>query len=294
MLMRAVADGFLLRSTSMGAPGIEEVRWLKPVRPGDRLTLRWTVLETKASRSRPEMGLVRFRFELLRGDEAVLAQTNWIMFGRRGATAAEAREGDGDAVLGPEPRAATAAEATAPPLSPVRLSDDATPTPFFDDLAIGAARDLGTAAFTPEAIVGFASRFDPQRFHVDPDAARRSHFGALCASGWHTAAMWMKVMTENRRRADDTAREAGERPAVLGPSPGFRDLKWLKPVYAGDTIRYRSTPTEKRPSASRPGWGLVFQHNTGDNQHGERVFEFKSAVLWERKQAPFPGGRGMG
>jgi acyl dehydratase len=93
----------------------------------------------------------------------------------------------------------------------------------------------------------------------------------------------MKLMIEDRRSADKRARVAGERPAVLGPSPGFRDLRWLKPVYAGDTIRYHSTLTEKRPSASRPGWGLVFQHNTGDNQHGERVFEFRSTVLWERR-----------
>jgi acyl dehydratase len=274
MLMRAVADGFLLRSTSMGAPGIEEVRWLKPVRPGDRLCLCWTILETKASRSRPEMGLVRFRFELLRGGEAVLSQTNWIIFGRRDAPPPSDRGG---------PESKGVATHGAEPPSSLHRPGEAAPTTFFDDVVIGLTRDLGAYTFTPEAIVGFASEFDPQPFHIDPEAACRSHFGGLCASGWHTAAVWMKLMIEDRRSADKRARTAGERPAVLGPSPGFRDLRWLKPVYAGDTIRYRSTLTEKRPSASRPGWGLVFQHNTGDNQHGERVFEFRSTVLWERR-----------
>ena len=274
MLMRAVADGFLLRSTSMGAPGIEEVRWLKPVRPGDRLRLRWTVLETKESRSRPEMGFVRFRFELLRGDEAVLSQTNWIIFGRRDAPPPpEPRRRDGN---GGNPPVAEAP-------SPGGRPEDEPASPFFDDLAVGRRRDFGTHLFTPEAIVGFASEFDPQPFHVDAEAARQSHFGGLCASGWHTAAIWMRLMMEDRKRADERARVAGERPAALGPSPGFRDLKWLKPVYAGDTIRYGSTLTDKRSSTSRPGWGLVFQHNTGANQHGERVFEFRSAVLWERR-----------
>lgn len=283
LLMRAIADSFLLRSTSMGAPGIEEVRWLRPVRPGDALRLRRTVLETKASRSRPEMGLVRFRFELLRGDEAVLTQTNWIMFGRRETPPMVTRDREHEGarpLTGVGPPLPQADESSTRALS----SDESQPTsPFFDDLIVGTTRNLGAYAFTPEVIVGFASQFDPQPFHTDPEAARRSHFGGLCASGWHTAAVWMKLMTAHRHGADQQARAAGLRPAALGPSPGFRDLRWLKPVYAGDTIRYRSTLVRKRPSASRPDWGLAFLHNTGENQHGECVFAFEGVVLWERR-----------
>jgi acyl dehydratase len=195
----------------------------------------------------------------------VLAQTNWIMFGRRGAAA--------PAPATPPPPAPAIAEA--PPA--------AEPAPLFDDLAIGDASHLGSHVFTAEEIVRFALQYDPQPFHVDADAAARSHFGALCASGWHTAAVWMKQMIAHRERSRAAARAAGTEPARLGPSPGFRDMKWLRPVYAGDVITYTSTVVDTRASASRPQWGLVSHHNTGVNQRGERVFEFQGTVFWERQ-----------
>ncbi|MFD0934264.1 dehydratase, partial [Methylobacterium trifolii] len=68
---------------------------------------------------------------------------------------------------------------------------------------------------------------------------------------------------------------------MLGPSPGFRNMRWLAPVYAGDTLRYRTRLTDKRASASRPGWGLAFAHNTAENQHGTPVFAFDSTVFWQ-------------
>ncbi|HST94879.1 MAG TPA: MaoC family dehydratase N-terminal domain-containing protein, partial [Microvirga sp.] len=95
--------------------------------------------------------------------------------------------------------------------------------------------------------------------------------------------VWMKHMVGHRDRIRAYALAHGQRPARLGPSPGFSNLKWQKPVYAGDTITFRTTVTAKRPSASRPGWGLVFHHNTGTNQHGEEVFAFDGMVFWERR-----------
>jgi acyl dehydratase len=84
LLMRMIADGFLLNSTSMGGPGVEEVRWLKPLRPGTPVRIRQTVLETRASGSRPQMGLVKFLFEMLDGQGVVLTTlTTTLMFGRR-------------------------------------------------------------------------------------------------------------------------------------------------------------------------------------------------------------------
>ncbi|HEV7327084.1 MAG TPA: MaoC family dehydratase [Bosea sp. (in: a-proteobacteria)] len=274
LLMRLVAEGFLLDATSMGSPGIEEVKWLRPVKPGDVLTLRWTVLETKESRSRPEMGLVKFRLELInqRG-EPVVEQNNWIMFGRRGS-GFEAARGDWlkhSASYEP-PRATVSVE---PPLNPT------SPPGFFDELVIGESYELGSLVFTPEEIVAFARSFDPQPFHMDEEAARNSSFGSLCASGWHTAAGWMAAMVSHRRR-----QEAALAPAAaprLGPSPGFKNLRWLKPVYAGDRITYHSTVADKRASVSRPDWGLFFHHNTGVNQKGETVFSFDGCVFIERK-----------
>jgi acyl dehydratase len=197
-----------------------------------------------------------------------MEQTNAIMIGRRGAPA-------------PVPLVPPPPGPPVEPPAPSSFGDD--PFPFFDSVAIGTTTVLGSHRFDEAEVVRFARSFDPQRFHIDADAARNSLFGGLCASGWHTAAAWMRAMVEHRQAAARAARERGLVPARLGPSPGFRDLKWLKPVYVGDTVTFRSTTTDKRASASRPGWGLVFHDNEGVNQHGETVFAFKGCVFWERR-----------
>jgi len=282
LMMRIIADAVLLDSTSMGAPGIEETRWLTPLRPGDTLRVRQAILETKVSRSRPEMGLVHMRTELLNQDDAaILEQTNWSMFGRRGAEIAPF-ETERPC---PAPGAPLPAPEIAGPTYPPRLPADANAAPYFENLEIGATSELGSYGFAAEDTVAFARRFDPQPFHVDVEAARRSHFGELCASGWHTAAVWMKMIVQHRKRVIDAVRAAGGTPAQLGPSPGFKNLRWSKPVYVGDTISYRSVVADKRPTASRPEWGLVFFRNSGTNQRGEEVFSFDGCAFWQRKRA---------
>jgi len=272
--MRLFADDVVLDSTSMGSPGIEEVKWLKPVRPGDTLRSRMTILDSRPSKSRPSIGLVQFLFELMnQADETVLTQKNWVMFGRK----------DAEPYV-PGDRSVLAAVATSlRDEAPKREFPHISPNPYLEDLIVGETDELGSYTFAPDDIIHFAKQFDPQRFHVDADAAKDSLFGALCASGWHTASIWMKLMVAHRERIRDWARAHGARPARLGPSPGFTNLKWLKPVYAGDTITYRSTITGKRVSASRPGWGLASHHNTGVNQNGEEVFSFDGMVFWERR-----------
>jgi acyl dehydratase len=154
---------------------------------------------------------------------------------------------------------------------------------FWEDIAVGERAALGRHTFTAEDIKSFARRFDPQPFHIDEAAAARSHFGALCASGWHTASMWMRLMVEHQNREDAAARARGEAVAALGPSPGFRELKWLKPVYAGDTIDYSTEVVDKRESRSRPRWGLMSIRNGGTNQNGEPVISFVSVAFVERR-----------
>lgn len=156
---------------------------------------------------------------------------------------------------------------------------------YFEEIEMGHSVSLGAHHFTAEAIKVFARAYDPQIFHIDEEAAKDSHFGALCASGWHTASVWMRLMVDHMKTDIQATIADGRRPAMLGPSPGFRDLKWLKPVYAGDTITYSSTVIGKRESASKPRWGLVEHHNVGVNQKGERVFEFIGTVFWERRPA---------
>ena len=155
---------------------------------------------------------------------------------------------------------------------------------FFEDIRVGEVSDLGRHTFTAEDIKAFAARFDPQPFHLDEAAAARSHFGRLCASGWHTACVWMRLMIAYRRREDEELRARGEAVGRLGPSPGFRDLEWLKPVYVGDTVSYGTEVVEMRPLASRPGWGMIFVRNTGVNQRGEPVISFISSAFVERRE----------
>jgi acyl dehydratase len=156
---------------------------------------------------------------------------------------------------------------------------------FFDDIAVGERAELGSHTFTAEDIKSFARKYDPQPFHLDEAAAARSHFGALCASGWHTAATSMRLMVEHQVRDDAARRAPGAAVAALGPSPGFRELEWLKPVYAGDTVSYATEIVDKRASNSRPDWGLMSIRNTGANQNGEPVISFVSVVFVQRRAA---------
>jgi acyl dehydratase len=155
---------------------------------------------------------------------------------------------------------------------------------YFEDVAIGEQASFGRHTFTADEIKSFAVRFDPQPFHVDEAAAARSHFGALVASGWHTVAVWMRLAMLCRRAEDETRRARGEPIAELGPSPGFRDLRWLKPVYAGDTIAFATEVVETRASTSRPRFGLVFSRNTATNQAGALVMSFTGSALVERRK----------
>jgi acyl dehydratase len=273
MQMRMVCDGWLLRSSSMGAPGIEEVKWMKPVLPGDTLSIRQTILDAKTSRSRPGSGLVHFRLEMLNGaGEPVMSQTMWVMFGLREPPADAAAPAERS---GPAAPAEAATEEPAPERRPARS---------FDDLVVGRREELGSYTFTPESIIRFAREFDPQPFHVDEAAARTSHFGGLVASGWHTAACWMRSLIAHRARMNAVLAKEGLSKPRFGPSPGFRNLRWLKPVRAGDTLAFASTVADRRASLSRPGWGLVFSHNTGHNQHGELVFSFEGSAFWGRRE----------
>jgi acyl dehydratase len=153
---------------------------------------------------------------------------------------------------------------------------------FFEDLLVGERRELGNHTFTVEGIKAFATRYDPQPFHVDEAAAARSHFGRLCASGWHTGAVCMRLIVLANRREAEVLRARGEGVAKTGPSPGVRDIRWPRPVYAGDTVSYAAEITELR-EASRPGYGLVVSATMGTNQAGELVYSATGAVFVERR-----------
>jgi acyl dehydratase len=145
-----------------------------------------------------------------------------------------------------------------------------------EHLGVGRTITLGSHRFEAEEIKAFARKFDPQPFHMDEESARNSVLGGLCASGWHTASMWMRYNVMARSEAGEEG--SGAEPE-FGPSPGFRNLKWLKPVYARETITFKRTVLGHRPLASRPGWRLMSVRAEAFDSTGDKVIEFESAVL---------------
>lgn len=261
--MRLFYEALVKDAASMGSPGFDEVRWLKPVRPGDALELTVTIGDTRAS-SKGDRGFVVMNLELRNGaGEVVMTQSGPVIVQRRDAR-----------------QTPLAPPHTTTPIAPPPLpAPDLSLAAFYEDLEIGTTSPLGSQHVTAEAIIAFAKAYDPQYFHVDPEAAKASHFGGLIASGWQTAAYWMKHHIGARARAAAAREAAGLPVAVPGPSPGFSKVRWLRPVHAGETIAYAQTITGKYPT-SRPGWGLVTSTNTGHAAGGQLAFSFEGRILW--------------
>ena len=150
---------------------------------------------------------------------------------------------------------------------------------FFEDISIGLRREIGSYTFTAGAIKTFAAKFDPQRFHLDDEEGKNSLFGGLAASGWHVGSACMSLLVADGQRLAKEAAARGETIALWGPSPGFRDLRWIKPVLAGDTVSFVNEIVDKRASSSRPGWGILQGRTTGTNQRGEQVYSITATAF---------------
>ena len=149
---------------------------------------------------------------------------------------------------------------------------------YFEDIEIGRTSKFGHYEVTREEVLDFARKFDPQSFHLDEEAAAKTHFGRQSASGWHTCAMTMAMMVENMQN---------NRQAGLG-SPGIDNLRWKKPVFPGDTLRVETTVLEKRRSQSRPDMGIFKSQATVFNQNDEPVLEMVSNGLIQVRDPSAP------
>ena len=146
-------------------------------------------------------------------------------------------------------------------------------TIHFEDLVVGAQTYFGSVHVTREEVIAFAEKYDPQPFHLSDEEAAKTHFGRIAASGWHTCAMVMGVIA---RHVTD------QKQAGLG-SPGIDELRWLKPVYPGDTLHVRGEIMEKTPSRSKPDIGSFRTKTTVTNQDDVPVLTFTSIVLMRRR-----------
>jgi acyl dehydratase len=146
---------------------------------------------------------------------------------------------------------------------------------YFEDIEPGTKSAFGHYEVTREEVIEFASKYDPQPFHLDDDAAAQTYFGKLSASGWHTGSMAMRMLVDNM----DTNKQAS-----LG-SPGIDELRWLRPVYPGDVLRCETEIVDKTPSRSRPEMGSFRSNLTVFNQNDEAVMTMKSIGLIRRRSA---------
>jgi acyl dehydratase len=149
---------------------------------------------------------------------------------------------------------------------------------FYEDIVLNEPQRFGAYEVTRGEVIEFASRYDPQPFHLDDAAAAATHFGRLSASGWHTGCMVMRMVVDHM--------SGGEGQAGLG-SPGIDQLRWVKPVYPGDTLSCETEVIEKRRSQSKPEMGIMKSRMTAFNQHGEVVMTYIANGLIRTRE---PGG----
>jgi acyl dehydratase len=143
---------------------------------------------------------------------------------------------------------------------------------YFEDFFPGQDIDLGTRAVTEEEIIEFATKFDPQPFHVDKDAAAQSIYGGVIASGWHTCSMMMRLVVDGLMAKSSS----------MG-SPGLDGVRWLAPVRAGDTLNVRYQTTQVKASNSKPDRGVVWSKWVAINQHGETVCTVEGMGMFMRR-----------
>ncbi len=259
-LMRMMVDSWLTETSCLAGVGVEDNRWLAPVRSGDRLSARTQTLEKIDLRSRPDAGIIKFATSLRnRSGVEVMTQTCAMLFARANP-------------LAPEALPPTAARRATPEPELERIDDPMGALPdHFARARIGAYAELGQTHFTPDLIRDYAQKFDPFPFHLDEEAGRRHVLGAMSAAGWHTASCWMRHFVAFRRKAAN-----GEVPSRA--SPGFSGLVWRKPVLAGDRIGFSTQVVAKR-ATSKPNLGLIRSRNLGVNQRGEIALEFYASVF---------------
>ena len=145
-------------------------------------------------------------------------------------------------------------------------------TIYWEDFALGQVRELGSLTVSRGEILTFARQFDPQPFHLDDEAAKASVFGGLCASGWHTCALAMRLMVTNFLHQTSS----------LG-SPGLEDVRWHKPVFPGDTLSLRHTILATKPMRKRADVGLVQTRWDMFNQHDETVLTMNGWAMFRRR-----------
>jgi acyl dehydratase len=278
LMMRLMCDHYLNTTASLGAPGLDEVKWLQPLRPDDVVSVRAIADTKRVLASRPSVGMAHVQFEVLNQHGVVIMTSSCNQMLQ---------------VRNPGPATAEPGQRTAHPAG-LNLWDHGeaepwidvkadTPSPYFEDCSVGDTRELGHHTFGRDEIIAFAKLYDPQPFHLDEAAGKASLFGGLAASGWHTACQFVRLVVAYRQRQERASRDQGLPVPVYGPSPGIKNLRWIKPVMVGDRLEYRHRTIGKVELKSRPDRGLLQLASQARNQHGDIVFDYQGALFVERR-----------
>ncbi|MCB1744604.1 MAG: hypothetical protein KDK91_29830 [Gammaproteobacteria bacterium] len=285
VLMQSLALDFLNQAASLGSPGIDEVCFHDLARVGEPLHVRIVCLHKRALASRPSVGLAKMAYELLDSRQGVLLRWEGNQFMR---------------IRAPRAAATPAAESAPPRESGVSPWSEAgaplmTDLPlWWEDYAPGLRVTLGSHLFERAEVLAYAAEFDPQPFHLNEAAARESLFGALSASGWHTATIAFGCLArcwQDSLRVADPDQALGSGLAPL-PSARLADLRWTKPVHPGDRIEYRllvETPAAASEATAEDRHWLALHDCHGlrpvpvilaaRNQHEQPLFQVRFA-LW--------------
>lgn len=275
VVMRQTVEHEIGRAASNGGPGVDKLVWRRPVRPDAPITVQMSVLRTRVSNSRPELGFVHFEATAAQDGREVCRAEFPAMVSREGRHGAPKRIADRTQ---PDPSAPLA---EARPLDALDFTDA-------ENAPLGVVFHLGETMFGEPDIMAFAREYDPQLVHLDPEAAARGVFGGLSASGWDVCARFMKCFVNATQRAAAAA-DASKADAILrrfGPALGVEALKWRLPALVGDTFKYFAKPVaiEEMPRP-QDDWVVLIVENGAVNQFGALVFSMTSRLMARRRSA---------
>lgn len=274
--MRLFHDAWLHKVRGAGSPGIEKTEWPRALMAGETVQGEGQLLSRRVLRTRPGTGLGQIALSLQgsNGGADVLRARWWVFF-ERNDSAVPGNPGVNRPGMRPDrsppPRLA---DAILPDLRMLHLGGIEPGKPVF----------LGKVSASEEEILSFARAFDPQPFHVDPFAAEHGPFRGLCASGWHSCALWMRTNVLARQRIlanlDEAGRQQLEHSAAVGL--GFEDLSWTRPVRPDMRLLAFITALESRESRSRAGWGIARWRAELTDEDGRLGLRFHPSLLMKK------------
>ncbi len=280
--MRLFHDAWLKRARSAGSPGIARNAWPRALMANETVRGEGKIVAKRPLRSRPGLGLAEIEIAM-RGSAggAEVLQARWsVLFERSEADPPPENGAVGERATADDAPPATRSEASLPTLSAL----------YLDGSEPGQSYFLGETSASEAEIVAFARAFDPQPFHVDARAAEAGPFRGLCASGWHSCALWMRtnVLARQAILADltEAERRSLEHSAAVGL--GFESLSWRRPVRPDRRLLAFMTMLEARESRSRPGWGIARWRSELTDADGNLVLRFRPSLLMRTSR---PEGR---